>query len=281
MKVLYNPKSDNNQGKKDAQKILELFPSEKVEFIDVTQIGSVVDYTNEAGEEKVVLAGGDGTINHFINEPNIEELHHDIYYFPAGSGNDFYADVKEQVEGECFLLNPFIQKLPIIEIQGKKQRFINGVGYGIDGYCCEVADNLRGKSDKPINYTSIAIKGLLFYFKPANATVIVDGETYHYKKAWLAPIMNGRFYGGGMMITPMQNRLNEDGTISVALAHKAGKLKILTVFPTIFKGEHVSHTDIIQFHSGKDITVKFDKPVAAQIDGETVLGVTEIHGYRQ
>ena len=46
-----------------------------------------------------------------------------------------------------------------------KRRFINGIGFGIDGYCCEVGDQLKAKSDKPVNYASIAIKGLLFHYK--------------------------------------------------------------------------------------------------------------------
>ena len=52
--------------------------------------------------------------------------------------------------------------------------FINGIGYGIEGYCCEEGDKIRATSDKPVNYTAIAIKGLLYKFKPRNATVTVD-----------------------------------------------------------------------------------------------------------
>lgn len=63
-------------------------------------------------------------------------------------------------------------------------------------------------------YTSIAINGLLFHYKPTNAVVTVDGEMHTYHHVWLAPTMNGRYYGGGMMPTPAQRRLNPDGTIS-------------------------------------------------------------------
>ena len=46
-------------------------------------------------------------------------------------------------------------------------------------------------------------------------------------------------------------------------------------FPSIFKGEHVKKTDIVSIFTGNDIRVKFSRPCAAQIDGETVLNVTE------
>ena len=52
-------------------------------------------------------------------------------------------------------------------------------------------------------------------------------------------------------------------------------LKTLTVFPTIFKGEHVKHTEMFTIMSGYEFNVKFDRPTALQIDGETILGVTE------
>ena len=32
---------------------------------------------------------------------------------------------------------------------------------------------------------------------------------------------------------------------------------------------------MVAIREGKQITVKFDRPVALQIDGETILGVTE------
>lgn len=48
-------------------------------------------------------------------------------------------------------------------------------------------------------------------------------------------------------------------------------------FPSIFKGEHVKHTNTVEVLVGKDITVEFDSPAALQIDGETIKGVTKYH----
>ena len=119
----------------------------------------------------------------------------------------------------------------------------------------------------------IAIKGLLFKFKAKNAKVTVDGKEYEFKKVWIAPTMNGRFYGGGMMPTPKQDRLAQNG-VSFMCFHGSSKLKTLMIFPSLFKGEHVKHTKYISILEGRNITVTFDKPCALQIDGETVLDVT-------
>ena len=45
------------------------------------------------------------------------------------------------------------------------------------------------------------------------------------------------------------------------------------IFPSIFKGEHLKHTKHAKVFTGKHITVEFDRPVALQIDGETILNV--------
>lgn len=99
-------------------------------------------------------------------------------------------------------------------------------------------------------YTSIAINGLLFHYKPTSAVVTVDGKAHPHHHVWLAPTMNGRYYGGGMIPTPTQRRLNPDGTISTMVMYGKGKLKPLTVFPSIFKGEHIRHNEIVKVLAG-------------------------------
>ena len=102
-----------------------------------------------------------------------------------------------------------------------------------------------------------------------------DGVRHEYKKVWLAPAMNGRYYGGGMMPTPEQNRLSEDGKLSLMVWHGAGKIKTLLAFPSLFKGEHFKQKKMVDVLSGHEVTVEFDSPCALQIDGETITGVTK------
>ena len=190
--------------------------------------------------------------------------------------------MKGDSKDELLLINPYIEKLPVTIINGKEYCFVNNVGFGIDGYCCEEGDRLRAISDKPINYTSIAIKGLLFKFNPRNAKVTVDGVVHEFKNAWLAPVMNGRYYGGGMNVAPDQDRLNKERTLTCVVLHDNIPLHALMIFPKIFKGELVNEKRHCVVFTGKDIRVEFDKPCAVQIDGETFLNIssTETHAYR-
>lgn len=268
--TLYNSLANN---KREPEYIVELRKKGKSEnIIDVTKIDYKVFFNSINPNDVIYLVGGDGTINYLANAIDIEKVKNEIYLIPSGTGNDFFHDVTEGKEVDKVLLNPYLKDLPTVEVNGIKKKFINGIGFGIDGYCCEVGDKLKEKSTKKINYTSIAIKGLLFHFKPVRAKVIVDGNTYKHTKVWLTPTMKGRYYGGGMKIAPNQDR-NEKGKVSAVVYRAPNKFKALMVFPSIFKGEHIKKTKMVKVYEGHEITVVFNKPTALQIDGETVKNV--------
>ncbi|MBR2615236.1 MAG: hypothetical protein IKC69_00990, partial [Clostridia bacterium] len=89
----------------------------------------------------------------------------------------------------------------------------------------------------------------------------------------LAPTMLGRYYGGGMMPSPTQDRKNADGTISVMVFHGKGRWGSLFLFPSLFSGKHVEHKNAVTVLHGHDILVEFDRPTPLQIDGETLRDV--------
>ena len=275
--VFLNRLSNNGKGAEAKEQLEKLYEGQELKFLDVKEIKNAADICKTiSSDDKIVISGGDGTLSRFAND--IYELHlkNEIYFYTCGTGNDFVNDVRDkcEIKNNLIPINEFLKSLPEVTVNGKKHYFVNGIGYGIDGYCCEEGDRLREISDKPINYAGIAIKGMLGKFKPCGGTVTVDGVSTRYKKIWLAPTMNGRYIGGGMKITPDQDRLNADHLVTNLVFHDSGMLKTLMVFPSIFKGEHVSHKDIIEIKTGHEVKVEFDKPCALQIDGETYKGVT-------
>ena len=272
--VLFNPYSGNGKGEEYARKLNSILNDELIYF-SMPKITDFKKFLSMTKGEDIIICGGDGTLNYFINHTDGIKYKNNILYYSTGSGNDFYNDVfKGKGEGP-HLINEYLKDLPTVIVKGKEYKFITGIGYGIDGYCCEMGDLHRKKSTKPVNYTKIALKGLLYDYKPTNAIVTVDSVKHAYKKVWLASTMNGRYYGGGMMIAPYQNRLNSDRSLTVVVLHGKIKLKVLTAFATVFKGEHVRFKKIVDLYTAHEVKVEFDRPVALQIDGETILGVTE------
>lgn len=276
--ILYNPHAGNGTSEATAKKLKESGKYEPSEIVAMTDIVSYYVFFSDKADATVIICGGDGTLNRFINDTCGVRLG-DVYYMASGSGNDFLRDLGIQEQTEPICINKYIENLPICEVNGKKYKVLNGVGYGIDGYCCQVGDEMKANHIENINYAGIAIKGLFGKYKTCGGSVTVDGETHRYKKIWISSGMNGHYYGGGMMPCPNQDRLNGKGIVSSCTWHDSGALRTLIMFPSFFKGEHIKNKKYVDVRSGKRITVEFDSPRPLQIDGETITGVTKYSIY--
>lgn len=275
--ILYNELANNGKGKETAESLSNKLNSGSmlVNVCDISLNEWIDDVTKD---DSLIICGGDGTLNRFVNDIDQKKVNCNVMIYPAGTGNDFLRDIKEFYDNsEMPSINKYIEKLPTVRIKDKEFKFINGIGFGIDGMCCEEADKLKAKGKKEINYAGLSVKLMLFKYKCPHATITIDDKVYEYKKAWLASAMNGRYYGGGMKAAPEQDRLSD--TLTNVVFHDKGKIATLIAFPSIFKGEHVNKS-VTTVLTGKKINVKFDSPMALQIDGETVLDVTEYTAWK-
>ncbi len=272
--IIYNPLAGGNTA---YEKALSLRDELKAEGIaDMTKITNYEAFLSDKTDCNIVVCGGDGTLNRFANDISHINFPNDIYCCASGTGNDFYREFECNEKMLC--ITQYLRNLPVCHVNGTVRHFINGIGYGIDGYCCEVGDKLRSLS-KPVNYGKIAIKGLIYAFKPVSATVTVDGKKYEFSNVWIAPTMHGKYYGGGMIPTPEQSRNDPENMLSVCIFHCKSRLKTLIMFPSIFKGEHIKYKKNVTVLKGKCINVKFSRSCSLQIDGETYLNVNEYDAY--
>lgn len=225
-------------------------------------------------EDDVVIVGGDMSINHFIRKISGYKINNNVYVRALGYGSDFVNDIGGKLTSDV-LLNPYIDKLPTAIIKGHRRPFINGIGFGLDGYCCGTGDFVKAKNPSAsINYTSIALKGLLYKFKPIHADIQIDGQKYEFDNVWIACAMKGRYFGGGMKIAPDQKRDNTDH-LTVVVYTAETRLKALLGFPDVFKGTHVNNKELVKVFTGKKISMKFSDIGSAEIDGDTVTKVNE------
>ena len=282
--LLYNELADAGEGKANADKVVaELKEKGCVidEQVSVIGLDLPAFFADKKESDSVIILGGDGTLNNFVNRLGEAKVSCALSLFPTGTGNDFQRDLPDEAKDPktgVYHINSYLENLPIIEVQGKKFRFINGIGFGIDGECCVKAEEMKKAGEKDIDYGSITVKLLLGPFKPRTATIRVDGgEPMTFKKAYMACAMNGRFYGGGMNIAPEQKR--RSGLLSLVCIHGKGKLGTLLLFPKLFKGTHVGAKKNVYVAKGKCIEVTFDVPCGLQIDGEVLTDVTSYKAY--
>lgn len=268
--ILYNPIAGEETGADSAKKLDALYIGQELIYLDMTEIYDYSElFSSLSDDDDIIVCGGDGTLNRFINAIDGIEINNNIMYYATGSGNDFLHDLDKPNGSEPFRINEYIKALPYMYIGDEKRRFINGIGYGLDGHVCEMVNNLKKK--KQNSYLLCAIKAVLFSFRPRNATVTVDGVSKQYTNVWLSPTMKGKYFGGGMMISPERKRSQE--SLSVIVVHGCGKFKLLTILPTVFKGTHIKSKKYVEIHHAKEVTIDYDNPCSLQIDGETVLDV--------
>lgn len=270
--ILFNPLSGSNCHDSKAKEVIEKLKIENPIMNSLIGLDYNEFLSNLNSDDRVIICGGDGTLNKTANILYNKELKCPFYLYGSGTGNDFIKDVESRFENGLVYLNDLICKLPRVIIDGKETRFINGIGFGIDGEACRVADEKIAKGEHNINYTSISINLLLFHFKAPVATVEVDNEKFIFKNVWIASAMKGKYYGGGMKIAPFQDRTS--GKVTFTCFSGKSRIGTLMKFPKIFKGEHIKYKKHFYMMEGNRIKVTFSHPCALQIDGETVLNVT-------
>ncbi|MBR2615921.1 MAG: diacylglycerol kinase family protein, partial [Clostridia bacterium] len=181
--ILYNPLAgDGSVLWMDA---VEFLLSDEIRRVDITKIKDYkAFFQGMARDDYVILSGGDGTLNRFVNATREIEIEQEILYFPNGTGNDFARDLGKPKESGPFPITEYLKDLPTVTVQKKEYRFVNGVGFGIDGYCCEKGEALRQKGKKRVSYPAIAVRGLLGGFRPVTARVTVDGVSRVFTGVW-------------------------------------------------------------------------------------------------
>lgn len=269
--ILYNPLANGGNGRLGVDEVQAQFPGS--ERRDITALDTNEFLTGLTGEDRVILCGGDGTIHRLVNdlrEPASLEV--PVYIWKFGTGNDFWRDVPEKQEKEMVLLNDYIKNLPVARINGNDIRFVNDCGFGMDSRVCELGEERKREKGERVNYVKLAIKTILFDYKRVRARVTVDGEVRQYEKTWLATTMNGRYVGGGMKLTPGQDRRSDD--LCCIVWHGTPRFLTLFLFVLVFSGAHVKLKGMFDVRFGKEIRVEFDRPCAVNLDGEVISGVT-------
>ncbi len=272
--ILYNPKANNENN--DLNIISESADPERVGFKKLNLLEIEADVPAFFGGlksgDRVLICGGDGTLHHFANNTYGIEFPCPIFALRSGTGNDFLNDIGEADNEHLVDISGYLKDLPVVEVNGIRRRFINGVGLGVDGAVCRGVEEFKRKTNKKkANYTTIALKELAYKYQRPNAKLIVDGVVHEYTDVWAMSTMKGKYYGGGMMIAPGQDR--NSGKLSVMAMHSGSRAKALSAFLGVFKGTHVKNTDLVEIYEGYEITVEFDRPSDMQVDGEVYTDV--------
>lgn len=271
--ILYNPLSSNGTVKKHVNKIEELLKSQNKDYEIINLVEAAKDINAYASkihrDDSMIIVGGDGTLHRFVNGIKHIQNNSNVYLYRGGTGNDFSRDFPKQM---LIDITENIKNLPTVTIDGNEELFLNGCGFGVDGEVCLMVNDKANKK-KGLNYFKSAVM-LLKRFKRYNLELEVDGVRHTFKNVWFTVVNNGKYFGGGMKITPTSDR--NDRILEACVIHSVSFWKILLIFPLIFIGKHMWFKEVgISVIKGQQFKVVADSPQIFQTDGEVVKNIKE------
>jgi len=211
-----------------------------------------------AGIERVVVAGGDGTVGEVADGLLAAGLgdYAQIGILPLGTGGDLartfgiprrFEEALEALRrgGERRIdAGRLAYRAP--DGSEKRSHFVNIASFGISG----VVDVLANRSTKRLGGTAsflLATLNALARYRGRVVTIRVDGEIFYEGPITLATAANGRFFGGGMRVAP-EARV-DDGLLDVVVVEDVPKWKLVGKLPLLYRGRHLADP-IVRFRRG-------------------------------
>ncbi|WP_339060761.1 diacylglycerol kinase family protein [Tepidibacillus marianensis] len=267
---IVNPVSGNGKTKRYIPLIEKLLKEKSIEyqFLMTEYKGHAVKIAyslrREPKSHLVIAMGGDGTLNEVVNGLYPSDVR--LGYIPAGSGNDFAREMGIPSDPVQALLKIIEGPPKPIDIGKINERyFVNAAGIGFDGKVIQIANRSPFKHKFGKFIYIIAVIQALYGYQPTQLEMVVNGKKYSFKGVWLIAVSNGRYFGGGMKISP--NAKNNDGLLDVCVINEMTPLQLIRYFPTIFSGKHIDLPYVKMFRGSK-IDIFSESVLPIQIDGE-------------
>ena len=211
-----------------------------------------------------IAVGGDGTANE-VAKGIIIRGHGSLGIIPSGTGNDLAQALGINMDKNKAMERIFKGNTKEIDLgEAREDYFFNIASLGFDAWVVKKTNQIKKVVKGKASYVLGVLAGLVTY-RSKNISVDIDGELIH-RKATLVAVGNGHSYGGGMKILPMA-RL-DDQLLDICIVRDISNLKLLILFPSIFKGDHVKYEKHVEFHRGKKIKVQFEGRDLLNMDGE-------------
>ncbi|MCR8644066.1 diacylglycerol kinase family lipid kinase [Paenibacillus sp. N1-5-1-14] len=224
--------------------------------------------------DTLVVIGGDGTVHEAVNGLyQSQRLTTTRFGFiPAGTGNDFAKGhhIPTDPRKALKLLLDVHVPTPIDLLESDGNISVNCIGAGFDAVVARNTNEAIHKkafnrlSLGKISYLLSAAKAF-FTFRPFTATVQVDEESHHFSTVWMIVSSNIPYFGGGMKINPLA--ICDDGQADVIVIHSLNRMKLVSIFISIYSGKHMEHPAVSIF-KGSHIQIHTQEPHFVQSDGE-------------
>jgi len=269
--IICNPSAGGVNERDSIRVQLEQFPGATVHFTE--QSGDATRFAEEAvsnGDEVVIAAGGDGTLNEVLNGigPHPERVQ--VGLIPLGTGNDFakMLDLPGSTE-ECIevLRAGKVRPTDLVRVTSDRVRyFINVSAGGFSGTVNEMMTPEIKQSWGPLAYLRCAAEALP-ELRAYRTELTLDDTTTLALDLYNVVIANGRYVAGGTLIAPEASI--DDGLLDLILIPQNPALDMVLVAAQIAVGTHLSSEGVV-FRRAAKVAVKSEPGMWFNVDGELV-----------
>ena len=233
--------------------------------------GDSIELARSLSESKanIVAVGGDGTFNEVLN--GVDTRNAVLGFIPAGVGNDFARTAGislKPLKALKDVLNGHIAAVDYINIGSadNMRRCLNVAGTGID---IDVLQrfNVKRRKTKLQYYMCLFIS--LLKFKGYRIEMTLNGGKESHN-CFIAAVANGRYFGGGMKISPESDIY--DGKLDIIILQMTKRRKIPGMLLKFLKGKHLG-LPITKTYKADSVAIKCLRNNFANIDGELLDGL--------
>jgi YegS/Rv2252/BmrU family lipid kinase len=231
-----------------------------------------------AGIERLVIAGGDGTLAEVATGLLGAQLadYAELALLPMGTGCDFARALGVPRDPDAALA--VLQTGKARRIDAGYARyvgrdgaladswFLNAASFGVSGRVVELAQGAKWLGGTAA-FALATVRALLRY-ECARVALRVDGELVCDEQVALVAAANGRQFGGGMQIAP-DARL-DDGWLDVVWVASTTGLRLVPKLPKLYRGTHLADP-VVRARRGRRIEAEAAAgAVPLELDGEPV-----------
>ena len=272
--VLYNPLAGNGEGGERIRPLRESLPPRESRFADIRTLrGEHREHLwRLLPTDRLILAGGDGTLHRFLCflEGGLPPC--DLYLYPTGNSNRFYH---RHARGQTGMIGirDAVKCLPLLRVSERIHPILNGVGVGLDGFLREEERRHGRHSEEPMSVPLAQAKGLLFGVKPFSAEVTVDGSI-----STLSLVRALSFTGtgpteGGLRL-PRELRPVTEGRLCALALVGLERYRIPSLLPSLVREGFPKKRTALWSAEGTSFSVRLSAPQTLAIDGELHWGVS-------
>jgi len=284
---IINPASGFGKTKKKVKSIIKEIRAQKSDAkIHLTQHAlHAISLTKNAiknGAERIVVIGGDGTLNEVVNgffdqHGNLHNKEASVAVVPSGTGSDFCRTIntpKNLAEALDFAINQEskLSDVGLVEAhdahgQKIKRHFINVSSLGLSGLVAGLMRNATKRLGPTAAYFLSTAQAINAFEAPTVIMTDSAGVEHTISKCSLLSFANGRFYGSGMQIAPHAKL--DDGLFDVIVIRDLSVLFFLVNGYKVYQGTHLDLSNVSALQASScSVRSTSSTPVYIECDGE-------------